>query len=86
MNWPEVSAGSMGVAINPNQEPGVRVSRTNPSLCAGIYAVDFAVRPEKLPLTRLNESMPQFVNFFVVRKDFLGTFFGTVFQKSGALW
>ena len=28
---------------------GVGVSRTNPSPSAGMYAVDFAVRPEKLP-------------------------------------
>ena len=37
------------MAINPNQGSGVRVSRTNLSLIAGIYSVAFAVRPEKLP-------------------------------------
>ena len=29
----------------------MRVSRTNPSPSASNYGVDFAVRPEKLPLT-----------------------------------
>ncbi len=38
-----------GVAINPNQASAVRVVRMNPSHGAGIYAANFAVRPEKLP-------------------------------------
>ena len=41
-----------GVAINPNQGSGVRVSKTNHSQSAGIFAVDFAVRPEMLPPPR----------------------------------
>ncbi len=38
-----------GVEITPNQRSGARVFRANPSLSAGIYAADFAVRPEILP-------------------------------------
>ena len=37
------------VAINPNQGSGVGVFRTNPSLSTGMYAADFAVRPEIWP-------------------------------------